>query len=435
MKIPNFGVEGTNTAIYCIDHKPAEYVDVKNRKCKHVGCITQPIFGKIEDNVAIYCFMHKPDDTYVNVKDNMCIYANCTTRCNFGKIEIGKAEYCALHKPDDTYVNLKSKLCVNEGCTHQPTYGFKGQKPLFCLKHKPNNNYINVRDKYCIDLTCKNQSSFGLISDGKLLYCSQHKPNDTYINLKKCYCVDPSCRTSANYNYIGFTAMYCVNHKEKNMILKPIKRCVICNNKASYVVSHNINNKEYYCYTHKTAEAHDFTEICIICSILVEPNKTLCDSCSSMNEGKPIKRHIKELQVKSHIENVIDIYSYDKTVAGGCSNKRPDFIIQTTWGNIVIEVDEFQHQRQSYSHSCEITRMKQIYFDIGNEKLLFIRYNPDNYKSNNNMLNIQSRLEILTNIVNEYCLNPVDTHLEVLYLFYDGYTVLNREIIKHDPYN
>ena len=76
-----------------------------------------------------------------------------------------------------------------------------------------------------------------------------------------------------------------------------------------------------------------------------------------------------------------DIFDHDKVVAGGCSKKRPDFLITTFWGYIILEIDEFQHNRKTYPCECEVNRMKEIYFDCGVKHLLFIRYNPDSYKT------------------------------------------------------
>jgi len=99
--------------------------------------------------------------------------------------------------------------------------------------------------------------------------------------------------------------------------------------------------------------------------------------------NKTVKLHQKELAIKTVLEENFDsdIFDHDKQVRGGCSKRRPDFLLLTEWGNIIVEVDENQHNRKTYPCSCEVSRMKEIYFDCGVEHLLFIRYNPDKYKT------------------------------------------------------
>ena len=120
---------------------------------------------------------------------------------------------------------------------------------------------------------------------------------------------------------------------------------------------------------------------------------------------------------------------------GGCSQRRPDFIILCDWGYIVIEVDEFQHERSSYSCECEIARMKQIFFDMGTSKVLFIRFNPDKYKPSYGVeFTLNNRLETLLKIIKEEQDKPIEGSLDVMYLFYDGYTQLELEVDVIDPY-
>lgn len=99
-------------------------------------------------------------------------------------------------------------------------------------------------------------------------------------------------------------------------------------------------------------------------------------------------------------------------------------MIGTQWGHIILEVDESK---------SVFMRMKQIYFDIGEDhgKVIFIRYNPDNYSpSFRKEFNSFERLKSLLNWINKYIFDqPAD------YLFYDGYTQLTPEIDRIDPYD
>ena len=151
-----------------------------------------------------------------------------------------------------------------------------------------------------------------------------------------------------------------------------------------------------------------------------------------------MKTHNKELEIKALLEENFDsdIFNHDRTVTGGCSRKRPDFLLTTTWGNIVLEVDEFQHKRKTYPCECEISRMKEIYFDCGVENLLFIRYNPDSYKTTTceKPMIKRKRQELLIKIINQQLKTKEVENLGVMYLFYDYFSIDAIEIEHIDPY-
>ena len=174
---------------------------------------------------------------------------------------------------------------------------------------------------------------------------------------------------------------------------------------------------------------------CKFCLQSIHYNEEYCKSCKKYIElgNKTVKRHEKELEIKFILEQNEIKFNHDKIVLDGCSKKRPDFIIPTSWGNIVLEVDEYQHNRKTYSCECEINRMKKIYQDIGEQNLLFIRYNPDRYLMTDNNKNIpkKERQIILIKYINDL-FNANYTGLGVIYLFYDGFLLDNLEIEKID---
>ena len=81
--------------------------------------------------------------------------------------------------------------------------------------------------------------------------------------------------------------------------------------------------------------------------------------------------------------------------------------------------------------------MKEIYFDCGTKHLLFIRYNPDKYKTiegQKSETQLQRR-ELLIKIIKEKLKKRRFKHLGVMYLFYDGFSMDAIEIEPIDPYN
>lgn len=129
----------------------------------------------------------------------------------------------------------------------------------------------------------------------------------------------------------------------------------------------------------------------------------------------------------------------DKKIQEGCSRRRPDILLDLGYQVIIIEVDENQHI--DYDTSCEKKRINEIYTDLGDRPIVFIRFNPDEYKIKNeqklscwgiNKLGFytikktyqkewSNRLENLKNSIT-YWLNPkniVNDMVEIVYLFYD----------------
>lgn len=163
---------------------------------------------------------------------------------------------------------------------------------------------------------------------------------------------------------------------------------------------------------------------------------------------KPVVRNykIKERTVVEYILSVFPKESYtwiyDKTVADGCSSKRPDLLLDLGYMVVIIEIDENQHQ--SYDTSCENSRIMIISKDIGHRPLLMIRFNPDSYKNLNNEIvsscwtinklgiciinktkeeEWKYRLNTLSKILEFYLniSNKIEKTVEVINLFFDYY--------------
>lgn len=165
-------------------------------------------------------------------------------------------------------------------------------------------------------------------------------------------------------------------------------------------------------------------KVCTFCATVIHYNQELCSGCKNYltQSEKTVKTKEKELRIKTVLEEgEIAFSSHDRSVSGGCSAKRPDFVIPTVWGHIVVEVDEFQHRRKNYSCDCEMTRMKQIYYDIGETNVLFVRYNPDYYNPlREKVCEPKQREECLVKHIKKASEEGVEGFC-ILYLYYDGY--------------
>lgn len=87
-----------------------------------------------------------------------------------------------------------------------------------------------------------------------------------------------------------------------------------------------------------------------------------------------LKEHYLRESLKKEYKNIKFIF--DKKIDGGCSLRRPDILIDFYTHIIIIECDENRH----FDYSCENKRMMQIFQDLGNRPVIFLRFNPDGYK-------------------------------------------------------
>lgn len=76
-----------------------------------------------------------------------------------------------------------------------------------------------------------------------------------------------------------------------------------------------------------------------------------------------------------------------------CSKRRPDGLIKLKDYNIIIEIDENQHNSSGYS--CENKRVMEIFQDLGNSPLTVIRFNPDKYADEQSLFTITKKTGLL----------------------------------------
>ena len=96
---------------------------------------------------------------------------------------------------------------------------------------------------------------------------------------------------------------------------------------------------------------------------------------------QPVARNYKtkERHVVDHVIEKFPDFTWvaDKSIAGGCSRRRPDLLLDMGDQVIIVEVDENQHV--NYDCSCENKRIMELSQDIGHRPLVFLRFNPDGY--------------------------------------------------------
>jgi len=409
---------------------------LKPKHCKSLTiCIKYAYYGYI-DNEPLFCKEHTSSDM-VNVKafkTKECKHPNCKTQPSFGFLG-EKSQFCAEHK-EEGMIDVVNKKCVHEKCGVRARYEYFGQIiPKYCIEHKKKDMMDITRVK-CSYEGCKIIPSFGTESDSKK-YCAEHREEGMkdVVN-KKCSFSD--CDTRPSYGYLfSKTYNHCSQHSTLNEYNEtkrfPICTNSYCPNPAVFIDHEDELLQPIRCLNHKLITDVELVEkICISCHIKVYTpnNKDICAVCGNYRYKVILqKEHDLKLFLQYHSIEFI----HNKQVHPSGSFKRPDFLINSVFGKIVLECDEFQHKK---GYDKEEKRMITIYNDIqllskGSE-VLFLRYNPDNYKGI--QYDTNSRLEYLLFLLQHYIsVETINTKLGVVYLFYNGFdnNPLLKEIVNH----
>jgi hypothetical protein len=159
------------------------------------------------------------------------------------------------------------------------------------------------------------------------------------------------------------------------------------------------------------------------------------------NNNKPIVRNYKtkEKDVADRIMQTFSNFTWvaDRRVQDGCSRRRPDLLLDMGSHIIIVEVDENKHA--NYDCSCENKRMMELSQDLQHRPIVFIRFNPDEYTTQEGIL-IQScwklnklgvmqiekskrneweqRIDSLKEQIKYWIDNPTDKTIEIIELFY-----------------
>lgn len=466
-KSPIYGPIGGNK-IRCTLHKKDDDIDLahKNIKCIAIGCKIRATYGFLAQK-AKHCLLHKLD-TEENVTSRRCAQNKCTTRPCYNYYGLS-AKYCLMHKKDKM-INVVTKLCITSNCNVAASFNYNGLSPEYCLLHS-HPNMINVKNnRRCIIDNCNEYAYYNVINQ-PALYCVSHK-EDNMINLYISKCITNNCNLSASFNYDGLVPLYCKQHStpdmcdmrhpkcivcnvrahyglpgnkpskcsihtELNMIFNPTKKCVECNNIAIYGYSSHT-----HCENCAKEDMNNFIEQrCNSCGLLnIVDADNICMYCKPSSTNQV--RNKKEQDIYNWlVANNYNVLSHDKMIDNGsCIRNRPDIILQSTnlLYHVIVEVDENQHKY--YNEECECTRMINITQALSTP-VIFIRYNPDNFKVNNKNITITNNKKLNTlKLWLDNALNKIDEEIQrlglisVIHLFYDEYDKTNTSYITIQPF-
>ncbi len=282
----------------------------------------------------------------------------------------------------------------------------------------------------CFEKDCKKTPRYNM-KGGIALYCSNHKYEEMIDVIRKNRtCYHEGCNTRPIFNIEGNTqGLYCALHKKEDMVDVKHKKC-----------------KTYMC---PTIVKDKYDGYCLFCYMNLFPDKPVSYNYKT-----------KEYAVVEFVKQKYPDLSWitDKKVEDGCSRRRPDLLLDLGYQIIIVEIDENQHI--SYDCTCENKRLMELSQDLQHRPIIFIRFNPDEYKKNDELISScwgnnkkgicviqkkeewKNRLESLNEQIN-YWLNPenkTDKTIEIVELFYDitesdEDKQIKSEVLEHERPN
>lgn len=417
---PSFGFK-SEKGRFCAAHKLDGMIDVRHKICEAPGCDTQATYVAAGETKPRRCAKHLLENMVVLHKKT-CKHPGCETSPSFG-IKDGKSEYCISHKLPGM-IQLSRRPCAAEGCDVNASYSTKGDRPLYCAKHKEK-GMINTYGKVCDHEGCSKSPSFGY-KGGMAGRCAAHALSEM-IDVKHTTC---ECGTRTHYGKPGTAATKCWKHRETGMIRRPGSKCKKCSDPAIY----GANYINLHCEAHKETDEQNYVErACAGCGLtMILDSENKCEYCvpAKFQAGRLAKQNA----LMSHLDRKkLKGTSTDKIVEGGaCGKERPDRIFDNGKFVVILECDEHQHKDRACV--CEQTRMVNIGQTFGGTPVHFIRFNPDDYAPDDDSKipePIQKRhklvADLISDILEERVSPPAAGLVNVLYLFYDGWSSLSAE--------
>jgi hypothetical protein len=396
---PSHNVPTEPRGILCKVHAEPGMVNVRSEKCAHPGCGTEPSFNVPGRKIGLFCVVHKAE-VMVNVTTKLCDWPGCGTQPNYGATG-QSATRCFVHK--EKLVDVTAPRCAFDGCgAVQPRYGAPGAKRgTHCAKHK---GPCMVLRKY---FGCKHSKEcvrmpfYAEPDEARATMCCVHR-SPTMINLKNKKCQTPKCKHDAEFAKTEFNRpQFCSDHKPDDYVdVHKEKRCGHDGCPDDHELLYETTDDQGLVEQHKVCLAHappgyeaSLKRMCKYCDIR-EDVPFVCRSCRQ-------RSHKKEHAVVRHLRRAIDVpFKYDESPGFECTRKRPDIRFEMLTHDVIVEVDENQHR--GYKESCECARISEIVGAIGGKSVVFVRYNPDNARSNGARVQVTpaERIDLLAATVN-----------------------------------
>ena len=354
-----------------------------------------------------------------------CENPGCSKEPAFNVEGATTRRFCATHKLAGM-VNVKNKRCENPGCNSlSPVFNVEGATTgRFCTTHKLA-GMVNVKSKRCENPGCNSLGPvFNVEGTTTGRFCATHKLAGM-VDVKSKRCENPGCTTRASYGLPGHKASWCASHHPCGTMKHPTRKCTSA--KCQEPATHGITQPER-CEHHSLKGDDNLVEReCLSCLLPNVVNATgMCSDCHAWSTGKR-PRLAKQREVVQFLEAQFTEYPYDSTDRTpqhlkDCNRKeRPDVIWDLADRVVILEVDEDQHKDRACE--CEQTRMMNISQALGSERTVWIRYNPDAFKSpeSRKWTTKAKRHEVLKQWLSWALTKELSYTISVVYLFFDGF--------------
>lgn len=300
---------------------------------------------------------------------------------------------------------------------------------LYCKDHKPQNASKIQKTRTCDVRDCLRTPVYSLSVDSVARACELHKLPG--MHSKKKECEFKNCDRTPIFGFPTHEAITCKQHRTIGQVRHSTRRCDMIS--CTHFATHGFNVGEHSkCSLHASEGMTDmFSVKCKSCGMMsIVDGSGICESCDP--SAFECKRLEKQNIVMEYIKNTTDYLTnpefaarVDRQVLSGCIKQRPDIYIDLGDRILIIEIDEHQHRHMDVE--CERTRMFDIAQALGGIPVIFIRFNPDNYKSAHKMADMDTRLHLLIckmkDIQENWCPEVnVETSLSMAwctYMFYD----------------
>ena len=102
-----------------------------SKTCFQEGCLKKASFNISTETKALFCLEHKQENM-IDVKHKKCIHEGCDISSCFNFATETKPLFCNEHKKENM-INVTSKKCNHEGCIKTPSFNLPNNKNcLFC---------------------------------------------------------------------------------------------------------------------------------------------------------------------------------------------------------------------------------------------------------------------------------------------------------------
>jgi hypothetical protein len=330
--------------------------------------------------------------------------------------------HCEQHaQPDDDFFKFDNRLCEVETCRKRAYFrspDVKSTKPVRCKDHKNPDDVDNTPRCPC---PLQRVPVFGPPgSKTRGFRCSTCRL-DTDVDIRNTRC--KLCNTNQVRTYVPgedptvlTICMTCAHARNYDVPNTGEKLCLGCNSvQATFGV---FGGRPMFCFSCRDPAKHvdvrHDKQMCKLCwgtRGLRRGDDIYCLRCFMIKfpdaevtrNYKTKQRDVDEflrarfadkisMTLDRKVERVVPEAAAASAGAGGVpqefederpcksSGRKPDVLIDMGEWVVVVEVDEDQHDNQSYEMSCENKRVMQIFDDAGRRPTVFIRFNPDKYK-------------------------------------------------------